>query len=65
VIALIALIALISLIASIALIASKKELFRNQKYNSDKRRLNIIFGRSTVNIYDLPFSNKIYRTFSH
>ena len=48
----------------IALIASKKELFRNQKYNSDKRRLNIIFGRSTVNIYDLPFSNKIYRTFS-
>ena len=57
-----ALIALIAL-ALIALIASKKELFRNSSYEDYERRFNIIFGRSDVNIYDLPFSNKIYRKF--
>lgn len=57
-------IALIALaLALIALIASKKELFRNSSYEDYERRFNIIFGRSTVNIYDLPFSNKIYRKF--
>ena len=34
--------------------------FRNyDEFNSDKKRLNIIFGRSNVDIYSLPFSNKI------
>lgn len=59
----IALIALIALALAIALIASKKELFRNSSYEDYERRFNIIFGRSDVNIYDLPFSNKIYRKF--
>ena len=44
-------------------IVSKKELFRNSSYEDSERRFNIIFGRSDVNIYDLPFSNKIYRKF--
>ena len=60
----ICMIALIALaLALIALIASKKELFRNSSYEDYERRFNIIFGRSDVNIYDLPFSNKIYRKF--
>jgi len=59
----IALIALIALALALALIASKKELFRNSSYEDSERRFNIIFGRSDVNIYDLPFSNKIYRKF--
>jgi len=58
----IALIAL-ALALALALIASKKELFRNSSYEDSERRFNIIFGRSDVNIYDLPFSNKIYRKF--
>ena len=38
--------------------------FRNyDEFNSDKKRLNIIFGRSNVDIYSLPFSNKIHRKF--
>ena len=58
-------ICVIALALALALIAlaSKKELFRNSIYKDDERRFNIIFGRSTVNIYDLPFSNKIYRKF--
>ncbi len=44
-------------------IVSKKELFRNSSYEDYERRFNIIFGRSDVNIYDIPFSNKIYRKF--
>ena len=44
-------------------IVSKKELFRTSSYEDSERRFNIIFGRSDVNIYDLPFSNKIYRKF--
>ena len=44
-------------------IVSKKELFRTSSYEDSERRFNIIFGRSDVNIYDIPFSNKIYRKF--
>lgn len=48
----------------ILLLLYEIDTFRNyDEFNSNKKRLNIIFGRSNVDIYSLPFSNKIHRKF--
>lgn len=53
------------LILILILLYCKKDTFRNyDEFNSNKRRLDIIFGRSNVDIYSLPFSNKIYRNYN-